>query len=164
MEVCAILWKVYNDFSKDAFFPLPKDGRVSFLPEIEMPDTYWSAIGYHCINNFALRIDVFERVFFLARQKIKSGPFLESADMMNPVGCNSDQLKDILVFCGFGFAQLGDEKKLFYLIPKKKATKKIQKNKKTIKIKANIKKNKKIIEKKIKADPNSPFAVLEKLL
>jgi len=164
MEVCAILWKVYHDFSKDAFFPLPKDGRVSFLPEIEMPDTYWSAIGYHCINNFALRIDVFERVFFLARQKIKAGPFLESADMMNPVGCNSDQLKDILVFCGFGFAQLGDEKKLFYLIPKKKATKKIQKNKKTIKIKANIKKNKKNIEKKIKADPNSPFAVLEKLL
>ena len=58
-----------------------------------MPDSYWSAIGYYCSNNFAVRIDVFERVFFLARQKIKYGPFIESSDMMNPIGCNSDQLK-----------------------------------------------------------------------
>ena len=164
MEICAMLWKVYHNFSKDVFFPLPKDGRVSFLPETEMPDKYWSAIGYQCINNFALRIDVFERVFFLARQKIKSGPFLESADMMNPVGCNSDQLKDILAFCGFDCVELAGGKKLFHLIIKKKVSKKFKNNKKTIKIKANNKKNKKIMEKKTKADPNSPFAVLEKLL
>ena len=163
MEICAMLWKVYHNFSKDVFFPLPKDGRVSFLPETEMPDTYWSAIGYQCINNFALRIDVFERVFFLARQKIKTGPFLESADMMNPVGCNSDQLKDILAFCGFDCVELAGGKKLFHLIIKKKVSKKFKNNKKTIKIKANNK-NKKIMEKKTKADPNSPFAVLEKLL
>ena len=129
-----------------------------------MPNTYWSAIGYQCINNFALRIDVFERVFFLARQKIKSGPFLESADMMNPVGCNSDQLKDILAFCGFDCVELAGGKKLFHLIIKKKVSKKFKNNKKTIKIKANNKKNKKIMEKKTKTDPNSPFAVLEKLL
>ena len=71
--------------------------------------------------------------FFLQDKRLKLGPFLESADMMNPVGCNSDQLKDILGFCGFDCVQLGDEKKLFYLIPKKKVTKKFQKNKKTIK-------------------------------
>ena len=164
MEICAILWKVHHNFSKNAFFPLPKDGRVSFLPETKMPDTYWSAIGYQCINNFALRIDVFEKVFFLARQKIKAGPFLESADMMNPVGCNSDQLKDILAFCGFDCIELGDRKKLFHLTPKKKISIKFENNKKTIKIKGNNIKNKKIVEKKIKTDPNSPFAVLGKLL
>ncbi len=164
MEICAILWKVFNCFSKDAYFPLPKDGRVSFIPETEMPDTYWFAIGYQCINNFALRIDVFERVFFLARQKIKFGPFLESADMMNPVGCNSDQLKDILAFCGFDHVDLIDGKKLFYLIPKKKVSKNYKNNKKTIKIKANNKKKQKLVKNKIKADPDSPFAVLEKLL
>jgi len=164
MEICAILWKVYHNFSKDVFFPLPKDGRVSFLPETEMPDSYWSAVGYQCINNFALRIDVFEKVFFLARQKIKAGPFLESADMMNPVGCNSEQLKDILAFCGFDCVKLEDGKKLFHFTFKKKVTKKFEKNKKTIEIKANNKKNKKVVEKKIKTDPNSPFAVLEKLL
>ena len=47
---------------------------------------------------------------------------------------------------------------------KKKVSKIFEKNKKTIKIKAHNKKNERIMEKKIKADPNSPFAVLEKLL
>ena len=150
MEICAMLWKVYYNFSKDSFFPLPKDGRVSFLPETDMPDTYWSAIGYQCINNFALRIDIFERIFFLARQKIKAGPFLESADLMNPVGCNSDQLKDILAFCGFDCVELGDGKKLFYLTPKKKISIKFENNKKTIKIKGNNKKIKRLRKRKSK--------------
>ena len=43
-------------------------------------------------------MDVFEKIFFLARQKLKKGPFLESSDLMNPIGCNSNQLKDILAF------------------------------------------------------------------
>ena len=37
--------------------------------------------------------------FFLARQKIKYGPFIESSDMMNPAGCNSEQLSNILKYC-----------------------------------------------------------------
>ena len=51
-----------------------------------------------------------------------------------------------------------DKKKLFFLGNNKKDTKKIMKNKSNKKIK------KKIKEDKIKRDPNSPFAVLEKLL
>ena len=165
MELCAVLWKVYNEFSVDKNFPLPKDGRVSFEPELEMPDSYWSAIGYHCLDNFALRVDVFERVFFLARQKIKSGPFLESSDMMNPIGCNSNQLKKILVFCGFDYVDLPDHKKLFYYAAKKKIVKKQSRNEKIIKIKPKKKnKNIKPQKKENKPDPNSPFAVLEKLL
>ena len=54
-----------------------------------MPNNYWQSIGYININNFVFRIDVFEK-FFLARQKLKKGPFLESSDLMNPLGCNSD--------------------------------------------------------------------------
>ena len=60
--------------------------------------------------------------------------------------------------------KLEDGKKLFHFTFKKKITKKFEKKKKTIEIKANNKKNKKVVEKKIKTDPNSPFAVLEKLL
>ena len=56
---------------------MPKDCRVSFCPEIIMPETYWQAIGYLCLNNFAVRVDVFERIFFIARKKIKIGPFLD---------------------------------------------------------------------------------------
>ena len=31
IELCAILWKVYNKQSQDLNLPLPKDGRVSFI-------------------------------------------------------------------------------------------------------------------------------------
>ncbi len=165
IELNAILWKVFNNDKLVGAFPLPKDGRVSFISEIEMPKDYWFSIGYICINKFAVRIDVFERIFFLARQKIKLGPFIESSDMMNPVGCNSEQLSNILLFCGFDSIVLGNEKKLFFF--------KIKKNNQIVKLKNKPKSEKKItknkpiktkIPKKKKIDPNSPFAVLEKLL
>ena len=119
-----------------------------------MPKSYWQSIGYICINDFAFRVDVFEKIFYLARKKIKSGPFLETPELMNPIGCNSNQLKDIMVFCGYEYVIISDEKKLFFINSNKKEAKKpINKNK-----------DKKISREKIKKDPNSPFAVLEKLL
>ena len=164
MELCAVLWSVFNNSSFDGNLPLPKDGRVSFIPDAKMPEEYWSAIGYINLNNFALRVDVFERIFFMARQKIKKGPFLESADLMNPVGCNSNQLKDILIFCGFSSIKLGNEKKLFFITPKTHTLKTKKVSKKNIIIKSKKVKDKKTELKKNKPDPNSPFAVLEKLL
>ena len=123
-----------------------------------MPDNYWQSIGYIKINNFLFRIDVFEKIFFIARQKMKKGPFLESSDLMNPIGCNSDQLKDIMIYCGYDYLTISDQKKLFFLANKKKVTKKFKKNNSNTRI------NKKNDKNKIKKDPNSPFAVLEKLL
>ena len=158
MELSAILWKTFYQNSNNNFLPLPSNGRVSFTSEIKMPDNYWQSIGYINVNNFIFRIDVFEKVFFIARQKFKKGPFLESSDLMNPIGCNSDQLKDIMTFCGYENIIISDEKKLFFLSNKKKQTKKAIKNKSSKKI------NKTNNKDKIKRDPNSPFAVLEKLL
>ena len=165
MELSAILWSVFNDYVYDLVLPLPKDGRVSFIPSNEMKKNYWPAIGYLKLNNFALRIDVFERIFFTARQKIKFGPFFDSADLMNPVGCNREQLNDILLFCGFKSIKFPNNRILFFysinkpiIKTKINLVKKAKKNKIT-----NLKK--KIINKNKKpADPDSPFAVLEKLL
>ena len=164
IELLAILWCVFNDYKIERSLPLPKDGRVSFLSDNEMKKDYWLAIGYLRLKSFALRIDVFERIFFIARQKVKLGPFLDSADLMNPVGCNRDQLKDILVYCGFNFIKLLNDRILFFNKPKKSIlmTKKTQSKKINLDKKP---KNKKISNKNKKlADPNSPFAVLEKLL
>ena len=158
LEYCAILWKTFYQFNSDEFLPLPLNGRVSFTSEIPMPDTYWQSIGYIRIKNFAFRIDVFEKIFFLARQKIKKGPFLESSDLMNPIGCNSNQLKDILTFCGYEYLIISDEKKLYFIGNKNKDTNKVTRNNSKRKL------NKKNYKDKIKRDPNSPFAVLEKLL
>ncbi len=152
LEFCAILWKTFYENDSDDFLPLPLNGRVSFTSKIKLPYNYWQSIGYIKINKFAFRIDIFEKVFFLARQKIKKGPFLESPDLMNPIGCNSDQLKDIMNFCGYEDVTISDQKKLFFLSNKKKNI-----------TKGKIKKTKKI-ETNNKKDPNSPFAVLEKLL
>ena len=160
IELCAILWKVFNDKDTNNVLPLPTDGRVSFVTEIKMPLSYWNAIGYLCIKNFALRVDIFERVFYLARQKIKYGPFVETPDLMSPVGCNSDQLKEILVYCGFSFLDLNNNKKIYYLNKNTRVENKNQINKH----KSKVKKNTKTIKKGSKKDPNSPFAVLEKLL
>jgi len=158
IEYCAILWKTFYQKEIDEFLPLPLNGRVSFLTEINMPDSYWQSIGYISIKKFAFRIDVFEKIFFISRQKFKNGPFLESSDLMNPIGCNSNQLKDILTFCGYDYLVMADEKKLYFLSNKKKEVKNIIKNKSNKKIKKDTDKG------KIKKDPNSPFAVLEKLL
>ncbi len=158
LEFNAILWKTYYQNDNDDILPLPLNGRVSFTSETKMPNNYWQAIGYININNFIFRIDIFEKIFFIARQKFKKGPFLESSDLMNPIGCNSNQLKEIMAFCGYDYLIISDEKKLYFLPKKKKEEKKIKKNKTSKKI---ITKD---IKEKIKRDPNSPFAVLEKLL
>jgi len=164
MELCALLWIIFNNPSHDGYLPLPKNGRVSFVTENNMKEDYWAAIGYLNLNNFSLRVDVFERIFFLARQKVKNGPFIESADLMNPVGCNSNQLLDILTFCGFGSSTLGDNKKLFFISSKQKIIKPKKINKKNLKSKSFKPKHKKIKKQQTKPDPNSPFAVLGKLL
>ncbi len=158
LELNSILWKTFNNFSEDEYLPLPKDGRVSFISKIEMPKSYWYSIGYICINKFAFRIDVFEKIFYLARKKIKYGPFLESSELMNPIGCNSEQLRDILDLCGYDVINLSSEKKLYFFKQKKKEVRK--KDKKAKNKKDNFKP--KNLQKKL--DPNSPFAVLEKLL
>ncbi len=164
MELTAILWCLFNNCDFDDKLPLPKDGRVSFLPNNLMQSEYWMSIGYLKLNDIAIRVDVFERIFFIARQKNKNGPFLESADLMNPVGCNSNQLKDILTFCGFKAIQLNNDRYLYFVEVnkqsfklKKRIVRKNDLNKKSKIKKTNINKNK-------PADPNSPFAVLEKLL
>ncbi len=158
LEFCAILWKTFYQNEIDEYLPLPLNGRVSFTSNIKMPHNYWQAIGYININNFVFRIDIFEKIFFLARKKLKNGPFLESSDLMNPIGCNSDQLKDLMVFCGYQYLTISNEKKLYFIGNKKKEKKKIIKNY------SNKKTNKKNNKDNIKRDPNSPFAVLEKLL
>ena len=158
IELNSLLWKIYNKNQTDAFLPLPKDGRVSFTTNIKMPKSYWQSIGYICINDFAFRVDVFEKIFYLARKKIKSGPFLETPELMNPIGCNSNQLKDILTICGYDVINLPNQRKIYFFKQSKIDSKK-KYTKKNTNIKR-IKKNKNIK----KSDPNSPFAVLEKLL
>ena len=81
---------------------------------------------------------------------------------MNPIGCNSNQLADLLDFCGISNINIGNDRKIFFykqihIKPKKQNLE--NKKVKSFKIKT---KKRKIKEKKL--DPDSPFAVLQKLL
>ena len=109
-------------------------------------------------------MDVFERIFFIARQKIKNGPFIDSSDLMNPVGCDRNQLKDILRFCGFSVVKLNNDRDLYYNQIKKVSTKLSKSTTNKIDAKKRSKTTKKKNKDKKQVDPNSPFAVLEKLL
>ena len=88
---------------------------------------------------------------------------MESSELMNPIGCNSSQLSNLLSFCGFTSIILGNEN-ILYFPKQKKITRKQTINKKENNIK--ILKKKKTLTKTHKTiiDPNSPFAVLQKLL
>ena len=68
------LWKTFYKIDIDDLLPLPTNGRVSFISDVKMPENYWQSIGYININKFVFRIDVFEKIFFIARQN-KKGPF-----------------------------------------------------------------------------------------
>ena len=46
---------------------------------------------------------------------------------MNPVGCDRNQLKEILKFCGFSVLKLNNERDLYYNVIKKSS--KLPKNK-----------------------------------
>ena len=140
IELCAILWKTFFPNKTDSSLPLPTNGRVSFTSEINMPNSYWQSIGYINFKNFLFRIDVFEKIFYLARQKLKKGPFLESSDLMNPIGCNSNQLKDIMVFCGYEYLTISNNKNLFFYSNQIKETKKVTNKNKYKKLDNKIKK------------------------
>ena len=68
---------------------------------------------------------MYSKKIFLARQN-KDGAIFESADLMNPLGCNSNQLKDIMAYCGYEYLTISDEK-LFFYSNEKNQQKKLQK-------------------------------------
>ena len=96
IELRSLLWENYNNFKQNTIYPLPTNGRVYFTDSSDLPKSYWQAIGYVKINKIALRVDIFERLYFMIRQKYRSGTFIENSDIMNLVGCDSAVLKKIL--------------------------------------------------------------------
>ena len=79
---------------------------------------------------------------------------------MNPIGCNSDQLANLLEFCGISNVIIGNQRRLFcYENTRFKKQNSKKKKAKPTKI---IDKKRKLKVKNV--DPNSPFAVLQKLL
>mgnify|MGYP001226022097 CR=1 FL=1 len=150
IELRAILWKIYNSYSKIHNFPLPTDGRVYFNVKDDLPLGYWRAIGYVLINKLAIRVDIYERVSYLTRRMSRYGPVIQSSSLMNLIGCTPDQLKEVLLFFNFDSIIMGNNQLLFF---RKKETKKIAVYKRKI--------VKKVKKKQVKINLDSPFAILK---
>ena len=91
----------------------------------------------------------------MVRQKYRFGTFIQHSDLMNLIGCNSNQLKEILLFLNYESIIMGNDQLLFIYIPRDLIKKTKLRNDRTLKNKNTIK-NK---LKKVKSE--SPFAVLE---
>ena len=108
-----LLWENYNNFKQNTIYPLPTNGRVYFTDSSDLPKSYWQAIGYVKINKIALRVDIFERLYFMIRQKYRSGTFIENSDIMNLVGCDSAVLKKILLYLNYDSVKMGNDQLIF---------------------------------------------------
>ena len=150
IELRAILWKVYNSYSQNYYFPLPTDGRVYFNVKDDLPLGYWRAIGYVLINKLAIRVDIYERVSYLTRKMSRYGPVIQSSSLMNLIGCTPNQLKEVLLFFNFDSIVMGNNQLLFF---RKKEIKKSAVYKRKI--------VKKVKKKQVKINLDSPFAVLK---
>ena len=113
IELRSLLWKNYNIFNQKMTYPLPTNGRVYFTTISDLPKSYWQAIGYIKINKIALRVDIFERLFFMVRQKYKFGTFIQHSDLMNLVGCDSAILKKILLYLNYDSVKMGNDNLIF---------------------------------------------------
>jgi len=113
IELRSLLWKNYNGFERKINYPLPANGRVYFTTISNLPKSYWQAIGYIKIKNIALRVDIFERLFFMVRQKYRFGTFIQHSDLMNLVGCDSIVLKEILLYLNYDSVKMGNDQLIF---------------------------------------------------
>ena len=154
IEFRALLWNIYNSSNKDFNYPLPHDGRVYFninAPNKSLNNSYWQSIGYIRINNFAVRVDIFERIFFLVRQKYKFGPFIQHPELMNLIGCNINQLKELMSFLNYSSIKMANDQICFFYKNEDKSQKNKQKSDRKNKLKNN----------KLNKNINSPFNTLE---
>ena len=124
-----MLWKNYYNYNGKHLYPLPTNGRVYFTSKTKLPDSYWKAIGYVRINDIFLRVDIFERFFFMVRKKFRFGPFIQNSDLMNLIGCDALLLKKILSYLNYDCAIMGNDQLIFTQKQKiKNARKKKSKN------------------------------------
>ena len=129
IEFRSLLWKNYYNYNGKHLYPLPTNGRVYFISKTKIPDSYWKAIGYVRINDIFLRVDIFERFFFMVRKKFRFGPFIQNSDLMNLIGCDALLLKKILSYLNYDCAIMGNDQLIFTQKQKiKNARKKKSKN------------------------------------
>jgi ATP-dependent RNA helicase SUPV3L1/SUV3 len=148
-QILGLLWVLWN--APDVPPEAPHPGRVS-LPSDEFPPGYLDAIGYQTAGRLALRIDIFERIAAHAWKLGRKGSFIADLKLLSLAGCGSEDMETILKEIGFRKfkeTDTGTEYAIEHKLVKSAPQKNLQKTKPM---------------KNVKADPASPFAILEKMI
>ena len=147
-QMLGLFWVLWNE--PHTLPEAPHPGRVS-LPSDEFPPGYLDAIGFQPAGRLALRLDIFERISTHVWKLGRKGSFIADAKLLSLAGCGSEDIEIILKeigFCKFKETDSGGE----YAIKRKRE--KYSPQKKYPKTKP---------LKKVKVDPDSPFAILREL-
>ncbi len=82
---------------------LPPPGRVTMDVESEFGDaSYLSALGYRAVGEFAVRVDIYDRLAQLAHKAGGEGPFEASHEMLSLLGRGREALDGVLADLGYG--------------------------------------------------------------
>jgi len=147
-QMLGLLWVLWNN--KPSFPETPNPSRVS-LPSDEFPLGYLSAIGFQKAGHLALRLDIFERISAHVWRLGRKGSFIVDTKLLSLAGCGSDDIE--LVLKEIGFYKYKETKSgVEYAILRKQDK---------FSAKRGLKKTKPCND--VKANPDSPFAVLREL-
>ncbi|MBM09358.1 MAG: disulfide oxidoreductase [Magnetovibrio sp.] len=161
----AILWSVNRGLSLP--LKLPKNGRASIRIEESSPPEFLEAIGYRPLGLLAVRVEILERTAAEAWALNEKGQFKEPAQLMNLIGCNADELAEVLKHLGYHRETKGSRK--IYRLKRRQTGQTEPKNsymksKQTKKLKSkNLGKHYSKQRTSSNYNPDSPFAKLRNL-
>jgi ATP-dependent RNA helicase SUPV3L1/SUV3 len=116
MAMRALLWCLHNERT----VAVPEPGRVSLSVERDLPDQYYSAIGYRRLGPRALRVDMLERLSAELRKRARKGPFAVDAALLNLAGCSGEDFDGIVRALGYRPAHPDTDKEILYAAPKRR--------------------------------------------
>ena len=103
IEARAQLWAAHRGSPPPRF---PLDATIALLPEADVADGFYSAIGYRLFRDRrgrgpALRVDAVERLLHEAQRLSRQGPFSAVPALCALAGCGPDDLIPVLTALGF---------------------------------------------------------------
>ncbi|MBC6443503.1 MAG: disulfide oxidoreductase [Rhodobacteraceae bacterium] len=104
-----ILWSLVKGFCE--FPPPPPPGLVTIPQHAAAPHGYYTRAGYRLAGEWAIRVDMLERLADLIRKEDTRGGFECSPDMLSITGMTLDQFANLMAGLGYSVKKGKREKK-----------------------------------------------------
>ena len=91
------LWKIYTETDHTTI----PSGRVSLRVMENVPQSYYSAVGYIPLGPLAVRVDILERLAAILRRRARRGPFFVDAELLSLCGAHTNDFGHVLTYLGY---------------------------------------------------------------